>query len=213
MRRPLVLPGGRAIVGGLLVAVSVLGIFATHRAATTTTLANWLVVRRPVSAGAVITADDLALAPMDLYDDTRSRALADPRSAVGRVALVPLERGDLLLRSNIVAGAGRPSTGRRVGVSLDAADALGGDLRAGDRVDIVAIASSTAPDDQSSIIVRGAMVSSVGGASDGGVGSSDRVDLNLEVPTEEAARAVVDAAAKGGVSLIAASTVTLDQPR
>ena len=102
------------------------------------------------------------------------------------------------------AGKDAPKVGEQVLASIFAS---------GDRVDIVAIASSTALDDQSSIIVRGAMVSSVGGASDGGVGSSDRVDLNLEVPTEEAARAVVDAAAKGGVSLIAASTVTLDQPR
>ena len=74
LRQAVQLPTGRAIVGGLLVAVSGLGIFAAHRAATVPDSTNWLIVRRPVAAGATISVDDLALAPMTWLrnDDWRS---------------------------------------------------------------------------------------------------------------------------------------------
>lgn len=201
------LPTGRAIVGGLLVAVSGLGIFAAHRAATVPDSTNWLIVRRPVAAGATISADDLALAPMTLAETTRRRALTDPDDVLGRIALVPLDEGDLVLRSSTAASADDAATpGRRVGLSLDASDALGGDLLPGDRVDVVAIPPT---DGTSEVIVHGALVSDVGGEEDGGVGSVSELRIVLEVPDEAAARRVIDAHADAGVTLIAASTVTL----
>jgi hypothetical protein len=52
-------------------------------------------------------------------------------------------------------------------------------------------------------------VSDVGGEEDGGVGSVSELRIVLEVPDEAAARRVIDAHADAGVTLIAASTVTL----
>ncbi|MEZ5320628.1 MAG: hypothetical protein R2698_00795 [Microthrixaceae bacterium] len=54
-----------------------------------------------------------------------------------------------------------------------------------------------------------ALVSRVGSDGEAGVGTSDEVRVNLEVPDEDAARQVVDAHAKGHVTLMTAGTVAL----
>lgn len=203
------LPTGRAIVGGLLVAMSGLGIFAAHHAATTPDRTEWLVVRRSVAPGSVLVADDLAIAPMDLPATTRDRAVAVPADAIGRIALVPLSDGDLLLRSAIAAPGHDPDRpGRRLGLALDLADALGGDIAVGDRVDVVAVPT---PEESSVVVASGALVTAVGSPVDG-FGAGDRLQLTLDVADEETARRVIDAHARGGVTLIAASTIAVSDP-
>lgn len=206
--RPVRLPTGRAVLGGLLVALSGLGILAAHRAVTIPDETNWLVLRRPVAPGSRLVADDLALAPMTLATGTRRRAIADPGDAIGRVALVPLAPGDLLLRS-ATADAVDPTdaTARRVGLALAPADALGGDLAVGDRVDVVAV---PAADGSAEVIVHGALVTHLDGGDGEAVGGIDAVGLILDVPDEQAAQRVIEAHARDGVTLIAASTITLD---
>ena len=203
------LPTGRARVGGLLVAVSVIGIFAAHRAATTDHRVDYLIVGHDVAAGARLRAEDLALAPMDLYVGTRGRAITDPNQVIGRVAVSPLQEGDLLLRSSTIASADAATTSRRVGLSLDAADALGGEVSVGDRVDLVSVPRSEEP---AQVIVRGAVVTSIGGTADAGVGTAEHIRLNLDVATEEDARLVVEAHARGGVTLVAASSMAFGGP-
>ncbi|MBX7067853.1 MAG: hypothetical protein K1X38_00570 [Microthrixaceae bacterium] len=203
------LPTGRAIVGGLLVASSALGLFAAHRAATTPDETAWVVLRRAVAAGERISAEDLGLAPMSLAETTRTRAVADPGDVIGDIALVPLHEGDLVLRSATADSPPPTGTGRRIGLALDAAAALGGDVATGDRVDIVALPDG---DIDSEVVVRGALITSVGIGDSAGVGATDQVQLNIDVPDEEAARRVIDAHGRGGVTLISTSTVTLDEP-
>lgn len=94
-----------------------------------------------------------------------------------------------------------------LGLSLDASDALGGDLLPGDRVDVVAIPPA---DGTSEVIVHGAVGERRrrrgrrwGGLLSPSSGSCSRF------PTEAApARRAIDAHADAGVTLIAASTVT-----
>ena len=203
------LPTGRALVGGLLVALSVIGIFAAHRAATADRRVDYLIVAHDVAGGARLRAEDLALAPMDLYVGTRGRAITNPNDVIGRVAVSPLHEGDLLLRSSTIAAADAATTSRRVGLSLDAADALGGEVSVGDRVDLVSVPRSEGP---AQVIVRGAVVTAVGGTADAGVGSAEHVRLNLDVATEEDARLVVEAHARGGVTLVAASNMAFGDP-
>lgn len=199
------LPTGRAIAGGLLVAIAALGIFAAHRAATARELRSWVVVDRAVPAGTVIEASDLVLAPMELHAITTRRAVADPDRVIGRVALVQLERGDLVT-DGLTAESGHGGPGRRLGLSLGSAAALGGDLSPGDRVDVVALPDGDQP---SAVVVRGALVSDLEAAEDG-IGSGADLRVNLVVADEESARRVLDAHSRGGVSLIAATAIRLD---
>lgn len=205
-RIPLALPSTRAVVGGLLVAVAVLAIFAAHRSASSVDTTEWLIAVRPVPAGREITAADLARAPMRLVEATEARAVADPRRVIGRVALVGLRPGDLLLAGSTAERPAASATARRVTITLGAAAALGGDLAEGDRVDVVAIGDESTPTE---VVVRGALVGGVG--ADGGgdaVGStSGGIQVTLDVADEDAARALISAHATGGVTLIAASPV------
>lgn len=200
------LPSARAVVGGLLVTLAGLGVIAGHRAATVPDRPDWLVIRRDVAAGTTIGADDLALAPMDLAADTAPRALRDPDAAIGRVALVPLHRGDLVQRAVLARPADAPGSTRRVGVDLSPADALAGTLEVGDRVDVVA---RPAPGGDATIVVDGALVSAIAEPGDG-VGSSGGVAVVLDVADTEAARRITTAQANGGVALVGTGTVTLD---
>lgn len=203
-RRAVSLPGTRAVVGGLLVALSALGVIAAHRAATTVSDRDWLVARRHVAAGTVITADDLALAPMSLAAATEAHAVADPEVAIGTVALAPLERGELVQRSAIAAPAEVPeSTGRRLGVELATADAVGGTVAAGDRVDVVAVPTDGEPPE---VVVTGALVVDVLSGDDR-LGASGGIGVVLDVPDAAAARRIVGARAAGGVTLVGATPV------
>ncbi len=203
------LPSTRAIVGGLLVALSVLGVIAVSRASTATTETPWVVVQRQVPAGKPLEAADLALAPMDLYGGTAKRAFSDPDLVIGQRSLVPLSEGDLLTTSLISATKTTTSEGRRLSIEVSPAQALTGTLRVGDLVDVVATPRSDAP---AAIIVRGAMVLGIGESLEAGVGSQAGTQLTLVVGNEQEATAVIDAAARGELSLITASELGAPSP-
>lgn len=205
-RNPLALPSARAVAGGLLVAVAVLGIFSAHRAASARDDARWLIVDRAVPSGRRITAADLALAPMRIPAATERRAIADPDDVVGKLALVTLRPGDLVVRSALASSAPTASSGRRVALALGSSDAMGGLIAEGDRVDVVAVGDSTTP---AEVVVRGALVVTVGDEEGPSLGSGGGIDVTLDVADEESAVALIAANASSGVTLVGASPLDL----
>ena len=203
---PLGLPTGRAIVGGLLVALSVFGVIALRRSADAPSSRTWLIARHAVAPGTAIGADDLALAAMDLHDLTKSAAFDDPADVIGQIAVNGLGEGELVQRGSIARTAAAPGDERRVGLSLDPADALNGALVAGDRVDVVSVPSG---EGAAEVIVHGAMVDGIGGESDDSLGSERAVRLPLVVATEDEARLLVDAHRRGEITLIGGATQRL----
>ena len=206
------LPNGRAIAGALLVVVSVLGIFAAYRSSTRVHTIDYLIARRDVPAGRVVTVDDLALAPMVLYPGSASNAFRRPDDVLGRVALLPMATGALVERQGL-ADAASATPARRLSVELEPSQALNGRLQVGDRVDIVSTPTGETP---AAIIQRDALVTEIDGLGDGGGaevgGSSARVTVTLAVPGEDAARAIIDARAHGTITLITSTAATLDAP-
>ena len=207
------LPNGRALVGGLLVVVAVLGLFGAYRAATTVHTTDYLIVRRDVAAGRRIAAGDLALAPMVLYRGAATQAFTRPDDVIGKVALVPLSNGSLVERGHL-AEAALPDHGRRVALELEPAQALNGRLSPGDRVDVIATSTGDAP---AATIERDALVSELDGLTDdaqlGVGGSGQRLTVTLVVPDQDAARRLVEARAHGTVTLVGSSAAVLDHPR
>lgn len=197
-----VVPNLRAVVGGLLVAAAGVGMWSAQAASDGPAPRSWLVVDRPVAPGRALTSDDLALAPMELHPDTESRAVdaSDAEAVIGRVALAPLAPGDLLLRSNVApAGAGGAGPLRRVGIALEPADALNGELAVGDVVDVVAVDE----DRGARVVVEGAVVASLAGADAAEVGRSDTVRLTLLVDGRDRALELLDARRAGSITLVA----------
>ena len=68
------LPGGRAVVGGLLVTASAVGLFAASGAASDGPRAAYVVATHDIGAGQRFGPDDLALVRLDLPTRQRSRS-------------------------------------------------------------------------------------------------------------------------------------------
>lgn len=195
------LPGGRALLGGLLVALSAVGLVATQRGVDEPVGAKVLIARRSIPAGSTIVSRDLGWVSMSLYDGTARHAFRSPRQLVGRSAAVPIA-ADELISSAMLAPKG-PTTGRRVSIELTSASALGGSLHPGDRVDVVASGDAAA---STAVIARDALVAAApGGESEGGIGGNDHVRVTLVVADETTAVALLDAAASSKVALIGAA--------
>lgn len=193
------LPRGRAVLGGLLVALSAVGLLMAHNAATRTDDSRWLVATSDIALGERIEAGDLGLAPMQLAETTRRRAFRDGDDVVGRTATATIEAGDLIQRSDI--GRTEPASGpaRRLTVALPTANALGGDIGPGDRVTILAADSEGAV-----VVAQHAMVRAVSSPRSG-LGSDDELEVTVVVADEATAAAVLAAAARDAVALIGAA--------
>jgi hypothetical protein len=194
-RRP-GLPTGRAVVGGLLVALAAVGTFA---AATTGGDGREPVVvaARALAPGEVVGPGDLTTARFALPDGTEG--FADPASLVGAVLVGPLDAGDLVQRADVVAAPGEAG-GAEVSVSVPEARALGGAIARGERVDIVATTGSGA-DACTARVAAGALVVRVDTGTDG-LGAVDAVVLRLAVPTADDALALAHAAQAGDLTVV-----------
>lgn len=201
------LPGGRAVVGGFLVAASAVGVFAAYTAASSGPDTSYVVVDVDVPAGERIAADQLSLVPLELPDAQRQVAFTDLDLLDGATALTSMTAGQLVQTGDVAKPAGGP---RRAQISLavDPGNALGGDpslLGDGDRVAVIATytAGGTAT---TSTVSRDAMVVRVLGGDDR-VGGAGGLTVVLAVPPEDL-EPIARASAAGVVSL--ARTTGLD---
>lgn len=197
--RPRGLPGSRAVVGGLMVALALVGTFAAYTGATADKRVQFVVAKRQIAPGAMLTRADLTLAAMDLPPQPASRAFTDVSALVGAVLTAPLARGELVQASQVVAKRSG-AQGIEVSIPVEAARAVGGHLVAGDTVDVAAT-YGTGADAFTTTVVAAARILSVDRPS-GTLSSNaaDVVTLSVRTPTE--ALAVTHASAAGQVSLI-----------
>jgi hypothetical protein len=189
------------VLGGVLVAGSALGLLTLGQVTQSNQSRSWLVFAAPVGVGERIEARHLGRTDMTLHPDTGSRAVEDPDDVIGQIALAPMAAGDLVLRS-VLADASTDASGgatRRVGLSLDTADALNGELSPGTRVDVL----TSDADGIAVTIARNALVTAMVSGEDDAVGSRDSVSVTLEVADLATAERLVGAASRNEVTLIA----------
>ena len=178
VRRRRGLPTGRAVVGGFLVAASAAGVFAAYQGSTAAPAASYVVARRPVTVGGRLTGGELALVPLDLPADQRRRAFTDPEVLAGAVALGPIAAGELVQAAGVARPAGDPGTAQ-ISFAVDAANALGGDLKPGERVDVI-VTYGSGEAALVSTIARGALLVRIERGNDG-LGSSEAVTVVVAV--------------------------------
>jgi Flp pilus assembly protein CpaB len=197
------LPGGRAVVGALLIAAAAVGVFAAYLDATAEPDTSYLVARERIAPGtrldsAATLASLFQARAIDLAPDLAARAFAleDAESLVGRVVIVPLVAGDLLGRSGVVADGG-VADAAKLSFAIDRADALAGTLRPGERIDVLATygAGEAA---YTAYVVRGVPLLAVSGDAAGtglGGGSSGPLTLTVAVTLAEDVQALAHAIA------------------
>ena len=135
-------PGGRALLGGLLVTLAALGVFSAYRSADRPPETRYVVATADIAPGTVITTDHVGLQRIELPASIRAQAFddADDALVLGSVAVAPVEAGELLQASAVrstTAPTQRPPA-YELSFEIDTARALNGDLRPGEVVDVVA---------------------------------------------------------------------------
>ncbi|MGH9283827.1 MAG: SAF domain-containing protein, partial [Acidimicrobiales bacterium] len=128
LRRRRSLPGGRAVVGGFLVALAAVGVFAGYTSATSDTREPFIVARRDLPLGHRITRADLGTLPMDLPGLLRARSYRDPAQLLGSVVIGPVSEGELIQSSAVLSGD-QGAGARHISFPIESARAVDGGLR------------------------------------------------------------------------------------
>ena len=136
LRRPRRLPDSRAILGALLVAASVVGIYAAYSGAHDGPRAYYVVAAHTIRPGDALAADDLARARVDLPPALRKQAFTDASVLVGATTLSPVGAGELVQAGQVIRKRGGAQTSE-LSFPIEASR-IGAGLRPGDRVDVVA---------------------------------------------------------------------------
>jgi Flp pilus assembly protein CpaB len=202
-RRPL--PGGRAVAGGFLVAVAAVGIFAAYTSATTDARKPYVVARHDLALGEHLTTSDLSFALMQLPPPLahgRAFTRGEAGRLVGAVVVAPVSAGELIQASNVAEASGVPP-GQEISFLIDPARAVGGRLRSGEAVDVLAT-YGTGNDAYTVVVVRGTRVVATtepGGTLTGRAGEV----ITLSLSSSSDALAVAHAADAGQVTLVRAT--------
>jgi hypothetical protein len=129
------LPSGRAVVGGLLVAVAVVATFAlaSHHGEAD---GHVVVARHAIGIGDRLTAADVRIAHVDLPPELAAHLFRDGADVEGLRARTALAAGDVVQRSALSAPGAEADA--EVSFPLDAARALNGLLEPGELVTVLA---------------------------------------------------------------------------
>lgn len=210
VRRRVALPNGRAVVGGFLVAVSLLALFAAYSGAAAGPGTSFVVARRDIPIGTRLQAGDLALRPMDLPDDIADgAAFRGGATLVGATTVGPIRKGELVQASGVVRSRGEPAE-LEVSFAIERAKALAGSLRPGERVDVLATFGS-GDDSYTVVVVRQARVLDARRSDEGFAGDHTDVVL-VAVASAGEALALTHALHAGDVTLVRASPEAAGAP-
>jgi Flp pilus assembly protein CpaB len=134
-RRPL--PPGRAVVGGLVVALAMLVAFAVAGGSDRGPTGRVVVARHDVRLGSRLSADDLRVETIDLPGGVAPGTYSSTDELTGAVALAPLAAGDIVERTAVsTSTSGR--SGAQLSFPVDRERALDGQLEVGEPLDVLA---------------------------------------------------------------------------
>jgi Flp pilus assembly protein CpaB len=196
-RRPL--PGGRAVFGGFLVAVAVVGTVAAQQAASGPPRSRYVVAAATLPAGHALRAEDLTTRAIDLPAPLSQRAYGDPRTLVGRVLAATLAEGELV-QGSALAARGPVAGEREVSFTADPARSLGQRVGPGDLVDVYATAAQ-GDGGETDLVVRSARV--IDRQSRQGAGG---FIFTVALADPVAVETLVKAAATGSLTIVRSTT-------
>lgn len=191
------LPTGRALLGGLLMAVAALGAYWLASSGGDDGRVDIVVADRDLRAGDVLSDDDLRLVPVAIDGEVRG-LFGSLDAAVGRVVMSPVDSGEFLVASATSADAA-PSDTFELTVSVGP-ERVPGDLRPAETIDVFATWNSGLTE----LIAVGAVVVDVT-TSEETFGGGD-VRVRMQVADIGQAEAVVHAHSSGELTLVRAPT-------
>jgi Flp pilus assembly protein CpaB len=197
-------PGARAVVGGLLVALAGVGTFVSWQQATGTPDHSYAVAARTLRPGEPITDEAVRFRPIDLPAGVAGSAFSAPAELEGRVLVAPVGEGELL-QLGAVSDQGPPTPAAEVSIALSRDLAVDGRLRMGDTVDVYATHETT------EVVATGVRVIAVSEGS-GSFSDGSEVTVTLALTDGVDSTGLIHAAREGQVTLVRTTHVTRGRP-
>ena len=194
------LPNGRVVLGGFLIAASGVGLFAAYEQAHSAPVTKFVVATRPLAPGQVIEQADLGLAPAELPAEMATAVTDDWRSLVGQETTAAIGKNQLLSPASVAEPGSIDGPARRVSLELSRSGALDGNLESGAVVDVL---SSAEGESKATTVAKRARVLTVSDDATGDLGQLGSLVVTIEVVDERALSAVVGAGAAGTLTLAA----------
>lgn len=194
----------RALLGGLLVTVAAVGLFAAYTQAGADNRVGYVVAGHDLVPGERLAPADLTIRRMVLPTDLATTfAFRDAARLDGAVMVAPLRAGELVQASDVVAAADAPAA-QEVSFSIDPARAVDGSLQPGESVAVVATYGSGAQA-VTEVVVPLAQVVSVND-SGGTFGARSTESITLGLDSASYVLAVTNAVDAGQVELVRTQT-------
>ena len=174
------LPGGRAVVGGLLVSVAAVGSLALSGSSEGADTVPVVVASHALDPGTPLGPDVLEVVQMARPEALLQATYDDPSSLRGSVSRSSVEPGELLQRGDVVqstAAQRAAAPAREIALRLDPDRVVAGRLEDGDTVDVLAT-YGTGLDAYTVIVLHDASVLAVD-RDDDGIGSSRGIVVTL----------------------------------
>lgn len=194
-RRP-GLPGGRALVGALLMSLAAVGVFLAYTGASEAPRDALVVAARTIQVGEEITIDDVRVVRAELPRSIEEATFATTDDVLGRVALGPIEKGEIVQAGAVTADR-LGDRGNEVALTLPREQLAVGRLKAGERVDVF-----VTYEDRTTSVARGAEVVQIATSSDGSLTSDREVSVVVSVASGEVVAAIVHALRTGDVTVV-----------
>ena len=188
------LPGGRAVLGGVLMAVAVVGVFLAYEQAGQAPSDPIVVAARPIRLGEVLEATDLRTIHGELPGG--AVGFAHVESLIGRVVLGPIDEGEIVQPGSITDERSAEPV-HEVAITLPGRQIAVGRLKPGERVDVF-----VTYDDRTTSVVRGAQVVQIEAEDSASLTSDREISLVVAVPSDQAVAALVHALRTGDVTVV-----------
>jgi hypothetical protein len=189
------LPGGRAIVGGLLVAVAGVCTFAAWQQASRADQ-SYAVAADPILPGQSLTAADVRFEPIDLPAELSAAAFTELAGIEGRVALGPIREGELV-QVGQVSDPGQASPAAELSFSIARDRAVDGRLRSGDLVDVF-----VTDDDGTSAVAEGVQIVDATAHDAGSFGTASELTITVTISDPALREPLIQAVRAGEVTLV-----------
>jgi len=212
-RRP-GLPGGRAVIGALLVALAAVGVFAAYAGAEHAPTGNAVVATAALPAGHRMTPDDVRTIPIDLPDGLATRTFPAAELVVGAVTLAPLEAEELVQRSTVATApaGGEPSQPtHEFSFAVDKERAVNGDLQRGEVLDVLAT-YGTGETAYTTVVAHRARLLALDASGRSTIGSTGRIVVTIALTSADQVLQVAHASEVAAVTLVRATRAADSAP-
>ncbi len=193
-------PNSRTIVGGLLVSTAALAAFLIVTGAGGTPQQSIVISRRALVAGERLDTSTLMTTTVERKTANSLHGFTTVDQLAGAIALAPIGEGELVQRSAILTG-GQSEPTREFSFPIDRDRALNGDLRPGERVDILATYGS-GTDATTTVLARDANVIRITDAKSGALGSSGKLIITLALASADQLLDTVHAAQVASITVV-----------